>query len=661
MPSPPAPMEKGKKKADSRVLVLEASKMNGCEEEKKGTCCGMSVKIIDPMRSTALGHWDMALACLLVATAFVSPYETAFLQPGINLPFFFNRIVDIAFLIDIVLHFFVAYPSPTDPTFMIKSPSAIRHQYVAGWFWIDIISVLPIDMVCIFIQKNELEMGSFSGVRNLRVVKLLRLLRLLRITRIARMIDRLPTQMGLSYSFLSMLKNMAVVILCCHWIACLWGGLAWSVRNEKEDLTWLSVFVSDKDPQQRAMYDHPENVYLLSLYWAIISLTSIGYGDICPQSRLEFIVACICCSLMACIWAYVIGAVCSIVSGVSESELHFRRTMDDLNWLITDRQMPIQLGDKFRRYFNETREPSRQCADREIFSQMSPKLQGEFTNFMHGHWIRKVWFLKNMPDQVVVVISKSLEMAVYAPNEEVSKYRTLFIIQRGLVACEPFVIMRAGDIWGADMLLTNDFLRRQNLARTLSYVSVLMLHAEELGNIFADFPEARAVLRWAQVQIAIVRGVQKIAEVTNLLEKQGGVNIAGMSEPERMDMFSDIMQGKYDQPQQIDVFGTGHSFKRGYSIKLDVNCKAENVKTSSENTEIEEISLGGRVYRLEQALESITEKMEKVVMATCGGPSGSQREMRDAASVSANFGPLRAKPFRFRGFLRGGEVRRIAE
>jgi len=423
--------------------------------------------------------------------------------------------------------------------------------------------------------------------------------------------------------------------------------MAWSDEGVEKGLTWLSALNEDEE------YNEHYNVYLLSLYWAIISLTSIGYGDITPQSRLEFIVACLCCSMMACIWAYVIGALCSIMSSMSEYELKFRSTMDDLNWLISDRQMPPKLGEKFRRYFNETREADRQNTDKKLFQQMSPKLQGEFTNFMHGKWIRKVWFLKNMPDEVVVVISKSLYLEVFAPNEEVSKYRTLFIIQRGLVACEPFVILRSGDMWGADMLLTNDSLRQQNLARTLSYVSVHMLHAEDLGNIFIDFPEARAVLRWAQVQIAIVRGVQKIAMVTAMMEKKG-INLAEMSEEKRMDMFSDIMHGKYDEPQQLDVFGTGHSQRRGYTIRLeDAKPKSGNGLMKDPQGGDQDLSLPARVARLERTLESLGEKMDQVVLATTGRQSTAGREVRHPAAVTANFGPLRSRRF-LRGFFNHG-------
>jgi len=222
----------------------------------------------------------------------------------------------------------------------------------------------------------------------------------------------------------------------------------------------------------------------------------------------------------------------------------FKQTMDDLNWLMSSREMPHEMCLKLRRYFHETRELNRRRAETQITEQMSPMLQGEFAWFSHSTWIEKVWYLRNMPHDVIVFMSRQLKMSAYSPNEEVFSDRTLVIIRRGVCALAGRILV-SGFIWGEDMLLSNEHLRSKNYARSLSYSLLLKLHVEDMANILVEFPEARASLKWAQVQIAIIRAVKKIAQGIHELKKAGGVERCAMSDEERLKFFEDILQGKF--------------------------------------------------------------------------------------------------------------------
>jgi hypothetical protein len=361
----------------------------------------------------------------------------------------------------------------------------------------------------------------------------------------------------------------------------------------------------------------------------------------------EYWVATFCTSVMAAIWAYVIGAVCGIVSTMEPHEMSFKRTMDDLNWLMSDRRMPHDMCRKLRRYFHETREMNRRRAEREVIDQMSPKLQGEFALFMHQKWIEKVWYLRNMPHEIIVFMSRNLDMAVYSPNEEVFSDRTLFIVRRGICALSGKILV-SGDIWGEDMLLSNDFLRSKNRARSLSYLSVLMLHVEDMVDIVANFPEARARLRWSQVQIAIVRGVQKIAEVTRDLDKRGTIKSDQLSDEERMDLFVGILKGRFQSkaldegdPFGLEVLATQQSGrqveKRKMSCQsLKAHCPSMDSYASSLCLEREHPEdydrLNGKVQELTSSLATIGQKVDRLLASNLHASSRN--------SLGADLGPL---------------------
>ena len=41
------------------------------------------------------------------------------------------------------------------------------------------------------------------------------------------------------------------------------------------------------DPSTHCAYDAPMNKYSAALYWSIVTITSVGYGDITPQNPSE--------------------------------------------------------------------------------------------------------------------------------------------------------------------------------------------------------------------------------------------------------------------------------------------------------------------------------------------------------------------------------------
>ena len=59
--------------------------------------------VIDPRRARWLPYWDGVTVVALAFTALVTPYEVAFIPPGEAVLFTINRVVDCAFLIDLVL------------------------------------------------------------------------------------------------------------------------------------------------------------------------------------------------------------------------------------------------------------------------------------------------------------------------------------------------------------------------------------------------------------------------------------------------------------------------------------------------------------------------------------------------------------------------------
>jgi len=514
--------------------------------------CWKRYPVIDPQTSPWLHTWDCCMAVLLVIVVITLPYETAFLEPKLNGMFVFDRVIDLMFIADMCTQLFLAYPQPRHPERVIKNPRLILKNYMLGWFCVDCISLVPADAFYVFVVSARHWQGQRAEENDLIMLRPFRLIRLLRVGRLVTIVERWRTSFGYSYASMSLCKFAVIVIFSCHWIACLWGAIGYHTDAPN----WLSALQASKDEPEELCHNAPR-VYLISLYWSIITLTGIGYGDVVPQSTLEYVVVSICATYMATIWAYVIGAVCGIVSTLRPHEISFKRIMDDLNEVMADREMPSDMRCRLRRYFHEARDMTKARIEQNVIDHMSPVLQGEFSLFVHQRWVRKVWYLRDMNREVIVWATRHLTVMVFAPNEEVYRERTLFIVRRGVAALDGRILVN-GDIWGEDMLLSNPYLRELKRARSLSYLETLMLHITDLVDIISLFPEARQKLRWAQVRIAILRGVRRIATVLKEMSTREHLDPEDLTDDERMELYAEILQGVNPINDSSDAYVENH-------------------------------------------------------------------------------------------------------
>lgn len=162
--------------------------------------------------------------------------------------------------------------------------------------------------------------------------------------------------------------------------------------------------------------------YITALYWSVMTLTTIGYGDVAPVTLGE---QCLCIFAMllgGSIYAYVIGAVCGIVSSMDEATtacvarcrhplsswftpltplvlprvlLHTRyhKTMDELNIFMVENKLPVELRVRLREYFQHCRQLQRAQHYQDLLVHMSPMLRGEVAVFCNrygacGSWRR---------------------------------------------------------------------------------------------------------------------------------------------------------------------------------------------------------------------------------------------------------------------------------
>uniref|UniRef100_A0A8C4X7A4 Potassium voltage-gated channel subfamily H member 8-like n=1 Tax=Erpetoichthys calabaricus TaxID=27687 RepID=A0A8C4X7A4_ERPCA len=289
--------------------------------------------------------WDWLILLATFYVAVTVPYNVCFSKAGgrdegntvsRSPPSVSDILVEILFMLDILLNFRTTYVSKSGQ--VVYDPRSICVHYATTWLFVDLIAALPFDLLYYF------------GVHLLKTVRLLRLLRLLQ------KLERYS-----QYSAVVLTLLMSMFALLAHWMACIWyfiGQKEIELNNPGTwDIGWLHELGKRLgSPYETELIGGPtiRSSYVTSLYFALSSLTSVGFGNVSANTDAEKIFS-ICTMLIgALMHAVVFGNVTAIIQRMySRRSLYHTRTKD-LKDFIRVHRIPKQLKQRMLECFQTT-------------------------------------------------------------------------------------------------------------------------------------------------------------------------------------------------------------------------------------------------------------------------------------------------------------------
>lgn len=482
--------------------------------------------------------WDGLLALALAFVGLVTPYEVVFITQ-VDWAFFgVNRFVDLIFILDICLQFFlqVEIQRPhRGGSLMLRDPVVLRTRYVKSWFCIDILSIFPFDILSIILTNSS---PVWQRAKILRCLKLLRLAKLLRMLRTWHIQQRWKNMVSIRFGTQRLLRFCMVMLLVSHWMACFWGltGLSFGAELCDNDgqliisdptaeglsgVSWVTtLFLGGKTSP-----DNPCNhfeVYIASLHWAVMTLTSIGYGDIVPVRVEEYIVG-ICCMIVGgVLWAYVIGCVCSIISNASPVERMFEANTDLLNGAMEEACVPRKERHKYREYLREAKAYDRRLSFGHVAAKFSPMLRKHLMYHVTKEALDNVYYFcdPNAPSAFLVHVASCLTPKFFARLESLDSLRhCLCLMDRGTVAHGGIILVHPS-VFHEDFIITQKKFHKVTQTISLTYTQILVLTREDMEEILEPFPAFAKVIHKHALKAAFCRAVHMTMSLYKDYRKQ---------------------------------------------------------------------------------------------------------------------------------------------
>jgi CRP-like cAMP-binding protein len=410
--------------AAGRRNTYKLSEVIAYEEDRKQFWCGAPGIVIAP------DFWfcrikDAIMTALILFSCFWEPYKAAFAKDDVQTTTF-EQVVNAIYWTDIALSFVTGYELLTHTELELKN---IAWKYLTGWFLVDLVATFNWEWLFESLSSEE-EQGTGG---QLAMVRLLRLIRLLRILKMTRIVERLSAALNVRSAFIKIFNLLLFVVLVVHLIACFFYLVPSLTKLDHEaeqhrDSAWALLYANrtiddcygGPAPAQTSavmqtmgviegpMYNSwvcdmgisPDSEstdrfrYLTSVYFSITTISTIGYGDISPNtnSEMELLFTTITEFVGMFIFSYVVSNIATLFSNLNRSQKEFQGRLDHYVEYMRDKNTPEALTKRVVSYLNY-REASKFALKEEdegLLCQLSPGLRMEMHQSYYREHLRKV-------------------------------------------------------------------------------------------------------------------------------------------------------------------------------------------------------------------------------------------------------------------------------
>lgn len=246
--------------------------------------------------------WNFTMLFFVFINAFYIPMKIGFAieEYDINVIFFviFGQVPVWIFIFDILISLNTAYYSKG---VFISDRYKIIKNYIKNFFLLDLVSIGPFLI------------GYFS---NIGYVEMLFLLRILKLNASIKKLEEFLQLRDLYGARFQLIKLMGLIFYIAHVSCCGWQFLASFEISRGENHTWLdSLGIREASWEIR---------YVNSLYYSIVTMVTVGYGDITPQNTVEKIYLIFYIGVACGVFAYSVNEVGTILKEMYKSENDFK-------------------------------------------------------------------------------------------------------------------------------------------------------------------------------------------------------------------------------------------------------------------------------------------------------------------------------------------------
>ena len=251
---------------------------------------------------------------------------------------------------------------------------------------------------------------------------------------------------------------------------------------------WLAIY----PPGEDKLTD-----YVKAAYWLITTISTVGYGDITPQTSGGRIFA-MCMMIMgATIWGILIASASRMMLANDRRKERAKEKMEALHSFFSQYDVPKNLQTQAVSFFNHLSSRNISEDEQAALTELPAALQSELQTYMNLKPISRVSLFKGVSFECLSAVAKKLEQVYFAPGEKIITKgdvgEEMYLIGHGTVVVhvgDHFITNLGAGTCVGEMALIGDGHRSTDVT-SQSYCDVFKLSKQKFEELFAAHADLR--------------------------------------------------------------------------------------------------------------------------------------------------------------------------